>query len=106
MGSKAYTEKQEELLIELYSEYGSEGINEIADILGKKRRSVIAKLTKMELYVAPTKQTKVSIKQKIERIEEILGVEFDANMYGDKSLNRKSNVRKLVEGVEEMLGIE
>lgn len=51
-----YTEEQIETLHTMYAELGSEGIEQIAEALGKTVRSVRAKLVKDGLYVAPDKK--------------------------------------------------
>lgn len=50
-----YTEDQVTRLHDLYSQLGSEGLDQIAESLGKTVRSVRAKLVRDGLYVAPTK---------------------------------------------------
>lgn len=52
-----YTEEQVTQLHDLYAEVGSEGLDQIAETLGKTVRSVRAKLVRDGLYVAPVKNT-------------------------------------------------
>lgn len=50
-----YTEEQVTQLHDMYAEMGSEGLDAIAEAIGKTVRSVRAKLVRDGLYVAPTK---------------------------------------------------
>jgi len=50
-----YTEEQVTQLHDMYAEMGSEGLDTIAEAIGKTVRSVRAKLVRDGLYVAPTK---------------------------------------------------
>jgi phosphosulfolactate synthase (CoM biosynthesis protein A) len=55
-----YTESAVERLLELYTNLGNDGIDAIAAELSKPRRSVIAKLVREGVYVAPVKAVKAA----------------------------------------------
>jgi len=76
-----YTEEQITQLHDLYAEMGSEGLDQIAEQLGKTVRSVRAKLVRDGLYVAPTKGAsgKANGPSKKEILREFEDVGFDAS---------------------------
>lgn len=76
-----YTEAQVAQLHDLYAQFGSEGLDRIAESLGKSVRSVRAKLVRDGLYVAPTKTavSKVNGPSKKEILREFEAVSFDAS---------------------------
>lgn len=55
-----YSEAQVATLIELYSELGNEGLESIAQSLGKSVRSIRSKLVREGVYVAAPKAPKVA----------------------------------------------
>ena len=65
-----YTAEMVSSMIEMYSELGNDGLNEIADTLGKSTRSVRSKLVREGVYVASPK--KAAAKQEGPSKKEIL----------------------------------
>jgi len=76
-----YTAEMVESMIEMYSELGNDGLDEIADTLGKSVRSVRSKLVREGVYVASAK--KVATKQdgpsKKELLRDIEASGFDVS---------------------------
>jgi len=75
-----YTKEETDKLVELYQEKGNDGLDEIAETLGKARRSVIAKLTREGVYVKPVKETpepKQEGPTKAELMTEMVAAGFD-----------------------------
>lgn len=72
-----YTAEQTQLLLELYSEHGTQGIEVIAQTLNKPVRSVRSKLVKEGVYVpAPKSESKKngpSKKQLLNTLEDLVG---------------------------------
>jgi hypothetical protein len=74
-----YTEAQVAQLIELYSELGNEGLEDIATALNKSVRSVRSKLVREGVYVAALKAPKVardagpSKKELLNELEAVVG---------------------------------
>ena len=52
-----YTAEMVDSMIEMYNELGDDGLDEIADSLGKSVRSVRSKLVREGVYVASPKKT-------------------------------------------------
>ena len=52
-----YTAEMVDSMIEMYNELGNDGLDEIADSLGKPVRSVRSKLVREGVYVASPKKT-------------------------------------------------
>ena len=52
-----YTAEMVDSMIEMYNELGNDGLDEIADSLGKSVRSVRSKLVREGVYVASPKKT-------------------------------------------------
>lgn len=75
--SKNYTPEQTTELINLYTELGNEGIEEIAKTINKPIKSVIAKLVKEGVYIAKPKnmsrRTSASKKELLNELENIVG---------------------------------
>ena len=55
--SANYTAEMVNQMTEMYSELGNDGLDEIADTLGKSVRSVRSKLVREGVYVASPKKT-------------------------------------------------
>lgn len=51
-----YTEEETKELINLYKEYGNDGIDTIAKAINKTKKSVIAKLSREKVYTVEEKQ--------------------------------------------------
>ena len=72
-----YTEQQTQQLLELYGKLGTQGIDEIADVLKKPVRSVRSKLVKEGVYVPAPKQDSrkngPSKKELLNTLESIVG---------------------------------
>ena len=74
---KTYTKEEEEKL----KEYDGTNVDQLAAALGKTKRSVIAKLAKMGLYITQPRKTKtgddiISKADLVADIETALGYEF------------------------------
>ena len=52
-----YTAEMVDSMIEMYNDVGNDGLDEIADTLGKTERSVRSKLVREGVYVASPKKT-------------------------------------------------
>ena len=52
-----YTAEMVDTMVEMYNELGNDGLDEIADSLGKSVRSVRSKLVREGVYVASPKKT-------------------------------------------------
>jgi len=76
-----YTAEMVSSMIEMYSELGNDGLNEIADTLGKSTRSVRSKLVREGVYVASPKATaaKQDGPSKKEILREIENSGFDVS---------------------------
>lgn len=72
-----YTTEQTKQLLDLYEELGTEGIDDIADMLNKPVRSVRSKLVKEGVYVPAAKQDNKkngpSKKELLNTLETIVG---------------------------------
>lgn len=74
-----YTEAQIAKMAEMYAEMGNEGLDQIAEMLGKTVRSVRSKLVREGLYQAAPKKTAVkkdqgpSKKELLNELEAIVG---------------------------------
>jgi hypothetical protein len=72
-----YTEQQTQQLLELYNKLGTEGIDEIADVMKKPVRSVRSKLVKEGVYIPAPKQDSrkngPSKKELLNTLESIVG---------------------------------
>lgn len=75
--SKNYSTAQTEKLISLYAELGNDGIEQIADLMEKPVKSVIAKLVREKVYIAreksSSKRTSTSKKQLLNELENLVG---------------------------------
>ena len=76
-----YTAEMVSSMIEMYSELGNDGLDQIADTLGKSVRSVRSKLVREGVYVASEKKSaaKQDGPSKKEILREIEDTGFDVN---------------------------
>jgi transposase-like protein len=58
-----YSDEQTQQLVALYEEHGNDGLEAIAEQLGRSLRSVRSKLVREGVYVAPEKGQKASAKK-------------------------------------------
>ena len=74
-----YTDEMVETAVSMYEELGNEGLDEIADAIGKNVRSVRSKLVREGVYVATPKKTtrKVDGPSKKEILRSIESHDFD-----------------------------
>ena len=56
-----YTDAMVATAVEMYNELGNEGVDKIAETLGRSVRSVRSKLVREGVYVAPVKVTKTKV---------------------------------------------
>lgn len=74
---KRYSEEEVATLVKLYEEYGTDGIDAIAELMRKPVRSIRSKLVKEGIYVAPEKtkvrKTGPSKKELLNDLESIVG---------------------------------
>jgi len=56
-----YTDEMTARAVELYNELGNDGVDAIAEELGRTVRSVRSKLVREGVYVAPVKPVKVAV---------------------------------------------
>ena len=94
--NKAWSDEEEETLLDLYVEQGLD-VYEVADHFKKGHRSVISKLVQMKVYRKPQddKEEKRSVKTMIRDIEEMLEIEIDG-----LNLTKKSNLELLVDALK------
>ena len=78
-----YTAEMVDSMIEMYNELGNDGLDEIADSLGKSLRSVRSKLVREGVYVASPKKTaaKQDGPSKKEILREIEDTGFDVSRF-------------------------
>jgi hypothetical protein len=72
-----YSKETTEKLIQLYLELGNDGLEDIAKTINKEKRSIIAKLSKIGVYVAPSKSKNTITKKHLLRSLEDKG--FDTH---------------------------
>ena len=74
-----YTAEMVDSMIEMYNEVGNDGLDDIADTLGKTVRSVRSKLVREGVYVAQPKKVtrKVEGPSKKEILRDLEGTGFD-----------------------------
>ena len=58
-----YSDEQTEQLVALYKEHGNDGLEAIAEQLGRSLRSVRSKLVREGVYIAPEKSQKTAAKK-------------------------------------------
>lgn len=89
-----YTEEQTEQLLQLYEEFGTAGLEEIAERLQKPVRSVRSKLVKEGVYVpAPKQQARKlgpSKKDMLNDLETLVG--FDTTGFSGSTKEALSNL--------------
>jgi len=101
MSIKAWSDDQEEKLIDLYTNQDVTDVHELAKIFGKGYRSVISKLVQLKIYQKPEdpeeNKTK-TVKTMLREIEELLDIQIEGI-----NLNKKENLIKLVEALNNKL---
>lgn len=89
-----YTEEQTEQLLQLYEEFGTEGLDQIAELLQKPVRSVRSKLVKEGVYIpAPKQQARKlgpSKKDMLNDLETLVG--FDTTGFSGSTKEALSNL--------------
>jgi hypothetical protein len=97
--NKAWSDEEEEKLIELYVDQGLDVYN-VAEYFRKGHRSVISKLVQMKVYRKPSdeKEDKRSVKTMIRDIEIMLEIEIEG-----LNLTKKSNLELLVDALKDKL---
>lgn len=99
MGVKAWSNNEENRLIEMYTNE-TQDVNTIADSFGKGYRSVISKLVNLGIYQKPSssKNSGKTVKTMLRELEELLKIEIDGF-----NLNKKSNLLVLVEAIRSVV---
>lgn len=101
MSIKAWSDDQEEKLIDLYTNQDVTDAHELAKIFGKGYRSVISKLVQLKIYQKPEEseenKTK-TVKTMLREIEELLDIQIEGI-----NLNKKENLVKLVDALNSKL---
>lgn len=94
--NKAWSDEEEETLLELYVNQGLD-VYEVAEHFKKGHRSVISKLVQMKVYRKPSdeKEDKRSVKTMIRDIEVMLEIEIEG-----LNLTKKSNLELLVDALK------
>lgn len=101
MSIKAWSDDQEEKLIDLYTNQDVTDVHELAKIFGKGYRSVISKLVQLKIYQKPedSEENKTkTVKTMLREIEELLDIQIEGI-----NLNKKENLIKLVEALNNKL---
>lgn len=96
-----YTEAMVERLLEVYATFGNAGLETIAEELGKTKRSVISKLVREGVYVAPQKaaaQPKDEGPSKKEMLIELESLSFSVEGLEGAT---KAAIARLIEYVKE-----
>lgn len=102
MSIKAWSDDQENKLIELYTKESIKDVHKLADIFNKGYRSVISKLVQLKIYQKPEEledSKNKTVKTMLREIEEYLDIEIEGI-----NLNKKENLVKLVDALEKKLG--
>jgi len=86
-----YTPEQTEQLLALYTEFGNDGLETIAEKLNKTVKSIRAKLVREQVYVAPDKSAArkkegLSKKEQLMELRKILPFETDGLMGATKEV--------------------
>jgi hypothetical protein len=99
MSIKAWSDEQEEKLIELYVNQNVTDVYELSDIFQKGYRSVISKLVQLKIYKKPDEieNNAKTVKTMLREIETILNIEIEGI-----NLNKKENLKKLVEALQSL----
>ena len=104
MGIRQYTDEETSDLEHIYLKV-SQDIDEIAEALGRDRRSVIAKLVSMKIYInPPEKEKKRTGKMLIRQLEDMLDIRFEnhLNSLGQINLNGKANLGLIMDAVKQI----
>jgi hypothetical protein len=102
MSVKAWSNKEESKLIELYVEENIKDVHKLADYFDKGYRSVISKLVQLRIYEKPVIEESdktLTVKVMLRELEVILGIDIEGT-----NLNKKENLTKLVTAIKEKLG--
>lgn len=94
MSIKAWSDEQENELINLYTVENITDVYELAEHFEKGYRSVISKLVQLKIYQKPQEKEEdksKTVKTMLREIEEILEIEIEGI-----NLNKKENLVKLV----------
>ena len=95
--NSSYTKEQTQQLLELYEQLGSEQLDNIASIMNKPIKSVVAKLAICGVYKKPTKplikkRTGPSKKEMLLTLEKLVGF----NTIGFSSV-KKEDIQQLID---------
>jgi hypothetical protein len=99
MKIKAWEEEDVAELIMLYTDQ-NQSIEYIAEYFGKNTRSIISKLVKLKIYKKPepVKESKRSVKQMVNELEDLLDIQLDTvNIY------KKQNLEIIVNAIKTKL---
>ena len=100
MSVKAWSEVDEQKLIDLYTNKGIKDPHELGEVFGKGYRSVISKLVQLRLYEKPTvneEEKSKTVKVMLRDLESMLKIEIEGT-----NLNKKSNLTNLVEAIRKL----
>jgi len=101
MSVKAWSDEDENKLIELYTEKSIKDVHELANTFDKGYRSVISKLVQLKIYEKPdhNKDKKLkTVKVMLRELEELLDISIEGT-----NLNKKENLTILVNALENKL---
>lgn len=97
MSIKAWSDKQEAELIDLYTVQGKKDVHSLAAHFTKGYRSVISKLVQLKIYEKPelnNEDKAPTVKVMLRELESILRVQIDGT-----NLNKKENLCILLKAV-------
>lgn len=99
--SETYTPEQTKQLLELYETHKTEGLEEVAKIMGKPIRSVRSKLVRLGVYIPQervfTKRSGLSKKELLIKLENLTGLD-SGGLIG----SNKSSLMELLEYIQNL----
>jgi len=101
-----YTEAMVETVTAMYAELGNAGLEQIAQTIGRTKRSVISKLVREGVYVAPVKaaaQPRDTGPTKKEMLRELESLSFNVEGLDNAS---KSAIQRMIDFVSEVRAVE
>jgi hypothetical protein len=100
MSIKTWSDKQEQRLIEMYTEEDIRDVHELARYFKKGYRSVISKLVQLKIYEKPIPEDDgtQTVKAMLRELENILDIQIEG-----VNLNKKENMVKLLTSITEKI---
>lgn len=104
MGIRRYTDEETSDLEHIYLKV-TQDIDEIAEALGRDRRSIISKLVSMNIYInRPKKEKKITSKMLIRQLEQMLDITFTNGFdnFGNINISHKQNLGLIVDAIQKI----